>query len=355
MIGLYDRDFIENLKKPFFNIQLMKMSTYYKNKREMVSYVTDLSRAKYYTTIFYFQDNPQFSFAPEIAMNQNIVVMGRAFGITELAPDIEKCEPDVTIYETVWNTCKNQTRDSKQMYLFMTSAAHVTAENLPEDFDITNLVFRGRQRKQIVFHDFKIGERAAALINELTSVYSQVSVAFRHLAIITHPSVLLALTSCGTPGRYNRYFYDGPLSWFQYIDWINNCSKNCAHSITFVYGKNGYIKGESEQELITLVKRILYAKSIGSGHFMRTLPGNEQINYIYSILAHWCESDYPLYEYKYINARSSLNQFVKDNHLLKAEPYIKAYKQITEQIPQLKILFNIDPQIIADNGGIMPL
>lgn len=51
---------------PKYNIQIMKLSSYYKQRRELVSLITNLSRAKYYTKVYYRHNDVNLKFPAEI-------------------------------------------------------------------------------------------------------------------------------------------------------------------------------------------------------------------------------------------------------------------------------------------------
>ena len=50
MIALYDRDFIERPIDALYNLQLMKLSTYYKQRREIVLLSTSLLPGRHQRT-----------------------------------------------------------------------------------------------------------------------------------------------------------------------------------------------------------------------------------------------------------------------------------------------------------------
>lgn len=95
--GLYDAD-LKLYPIPFYNLELMKMSTYYKRKREIVGFAPDFSPHMY----------THFIVRQDIYSNQNyptnydnIEYGGRAFSGNTYAPlplDIEIMRPDISLY-----------------------------------------------------------------------------------------------------------------------------------------------------------------------------------------------------------------------------------------------------------------
>lgn len=98
--GLYDAD-LKFYPIPFYNLELMKLSTYYKRKREIVGLAPDFSPHMY----------THFIVRQDIYSNQNyptnydnIEYGGRAFNGDEYAPlplEIEIMRPDISLYNQI--------------------------------------------------------------------------------------------------------------------------------------------------------------------------------------------------------------------------------------------------------------
>ena len=98
--GLYDAD-LSYYPTPFFNLELMKLSSYYKRKREIVGLSPDFSPQRYGHFIirqdFY---NPD----PLILKATNIEYGGRAFDGANYKPlplEIETMRPDISLYDGI--------------------------------------------------------------------------------------------------------------------------------------------------------------------------------------------------------------------------------------------------------------
>ena len=143
--GLYDAD-LSLYPIPFYNLELMKISSYYKRKREIVGLSPDFSPQRYNNFIvrqdFY---NPNSYFTNGI----NITYGGRAFDGEKYKPlplEIECMKPDISLYnniplpkskkykrsintmrqaehirlsldsKTIWKDCEKQLRYETKMY-----------------------------------------------------------------------------------------------------------------------------------------------------------------------------------------------------------------------------------------------
>lgn len=96
-IGLFDQD-LQNLGLCAPNIQLMKLATYYKQRRNLVGFMPTLG-PDYYSQYYYFQDYPGKTNI-DVLSNKNCIAGGYELihGYKKLPLEIEKCIPDTSIY-----------------------------------------------------------------------------------------------------------------------------------------------------------------------------------------------------------------------------------------------------------------
>lgn len=101
LIALYDRDFVCSDNNIMFNLQLMKLANYHRARRDMVSFITDLTRAPYYTKVYYRQNNPWVSFPSDLYSYDNIDIGGYAVNPTyeALPEEAENQLADYTLYD----------------------------------------------------------------------------------------------------------------------------------------------------------------------------------------------------------------------------------------------------------------
>lgn len=98
-IGLYDADMAKYTHVPF-NLELMKMATYYQKNREIVTLSPYFSPERY-TKFIYRKDYFDGSFEPQLLRFPNIEYGGLAFSSNNYIPlplDIEKQIPNTGIY-----------------------------------------------------------------------------------------------------------------------------------------------------------------------------------------------------------------------------------------------------------------
>ena len=98
--GLYDGDLQFYPQVPFFNLELMKLSSYYKRRREIVSLSLDF-KPNMYSHFLIRQDYPYNCTYPTYP---NVVYGGRAFSGTKYKPldlAIEQSHADISLYDKI--------------------------------------------------------------------------------------------------------------------------------------------------------------------------------------------------------------------------------------------------------------
>ena len=109
--GLFDADVQVYPYIPFFNLELMKLSAYYKNKKEIVI-LSPSFLPNHYQHFIFRQDFPGENYP--LIKYKNIEYGGRAFNVSKYQPlpmEIEKMKPDTFLYDKIekqYQTSKNK-------------------------------------------------------------------------------------------------------------------------------------------------------------------------------------------------------------------------------------------------------
>ena len=162
-IGLYDGDLQKYFHCPF-NLELMKIAAYYKNKNQIVSLSPTFAPERY-TQFFYRKDYYDGTFPEKLMTSKNVEYGGLAFTQGIYAPmdlAIETTSPDRSIYEKVLKTYfdfKGQ-EGLRKSYIALTNSQHLRLsldgrtvwpefEKQLKDIDSTSAFF---------FHDTDLGK-----------------------------------------------------------------------------------------------------------------------------------------------------------------------------------------------------
>ena len=123
-VGCYDADMQKYLHVPY-NLELMKLSTYYKRKGEIVS-LAPVFKPQRYTKFIYRKDFFDNDFRQEIFTTPNVEWGGQAFSGDRYIPldeKIEQLKPDVYLYSNMKAIFGNQAQYEKA-FKVMENANH---------------------------------------------------------------------------------------------------------------------------------------------------------------------------------------------------------------------------------------
>lgn len=154
--GLYDAD-LRYYPVPFYNLELMKLSSYYKHKREIVGLAPNFSPHRYGHFIIrqdFYNSNP-------LSLNyKNIEYGGRAFDGKKYRPlplDIEIMKPDIQLYV---NAPFPKAKKYKESISTMKRAEHIRlsldGKTIWKDYE--SQLRRGRGIHGIIFHDYNLND-----------------------------------------------------------------------------------------------------------------------------------------------------------------------------------------------------
>ena len=161
-IGIYDMDMAKYTLVPF-NLEAMKLSAYYKGKREVVILSPSLTPERH-QKFFLRKDYNDGDFPLGIEKIPNLEYGGYAFTNGIYAPlplEIEKMRPDSSLYERVEKTIMaTKGRDTKKIFQNMMEAEHCRLsldgktiwEDYPKQFKFL------QSARNLMFHDYDLGQ-----------------------------------------------------------------------------------------------------------------------------------------------------------------------------------------------------
>lgn len=161
-IGLYDQDMATYTLVPY-NLELMKLATYYKNRREIVVLSKKFEPYRF-EKFFLRKDYDDGNFIPSMSKEPNLSYGGYAFtdGIyVPMAREIEICKPDTSIYEKMRSDIESTTsKDRKKIYQNLSTAEHcrisLDGKTIWDEYSrqFKNL----KSSRNIIFHDYDLGK-----------------------------------------------------------------------------------------------------------------------------------------------------------------------------------------------------
>ena len=161
-IGLYDQDMALYTLVPF-NLELMKLSAYYKKKREVVVLSPHFTPERHQKFILR-KDYDDGNFITGLEKYPNLEYGGFAFTggtYAPLPPEIEILHPDATLYENMEKTIMaSKGRDQRKIFQNMMEAEHCRLsldgktiwEDYPKQFKFL------KTARNLMLHDFDLGK-----------------------------------------------------------------------------------------------------------------------------------------------------------------------------------------------------
>lgn len=173
--GMFDGDLVLYPRVPFFNLELMKLSTYYKSKREIVSLAPSFVPQRY-THFLLRQD--YFGQQTYPLHFSNIEYGGRAFdgGVYKPLPvEVEICKPDIDLYNSIKPNFRYSTVDVGQLQV-MRNAAHIrlSLDGKTVWKDFKRQIPSKNFKSGFIFHDYDLGqiEGARETIQSILDTYT---------------------------------------------------------------------------------------------------------------------------------------------------------------------------------------
>ena len=160
IIGCYDADMSKYIHTPF-NLELMKIASYYKRKREIVLLSPSIELEKA-SKVFYRKDYYDGDFDSKVLYNSKVSYGGRAFSMDKYIPlpeDIEKMKPDRLIYESMRkNFCTNKLNTN--LFNKMQRAQHIrlTLDGNNIKTDPFEQFDKQQEGELFIFHDYNLCE-----------------------------------------------------------------------------------------------------------------------------------------------------------------------------------------------------
>lgn len=261
-VALYDADFVAAPNTTPYNIQLMKLSTYYKRRKEIVVFLTDISKYYLYNKIIYFQNNLSLDIPSIIGQIDNIEYYGRAFShqYQYLGDEVEKSEPDVYIYSK-YHLKNVSTTDDKNHYFVLQNAMHVQLS-----FDGKTLnPFLPQEPSTVNF--YCIHDYSFLYIDGWREWIKMMMHDKRKYIYLVYPQAINDKTMFEIMSQFNynaksRPFYiNFPMTEKEYFKYVDTSNIQFTRRCIYYFGDKALDGQDLIEELKTIIRRINYAKA----------------------------------------------------------------------------------------------
>jgi len=267
-IGLYDADMAAYTLVPF-NLELMKLSAYYKKQREMVLLAKEFDPTRN-TKFFYIKDWDDGNFPSSLNAN-NVTYLGKAFTNDIYKPldlNIEKCVPDTSIYSIMESIVGQATKTSQTLFNNMMNGEHcrlsLDGQTIWSDYmcQFNNL----ETTKLIMIHDYDLGQVEGAF-ETVQDILSQTkrnpSIGFKFAPQLNNIQDLMNWSSLRANCIFYSMGFNGLMPLADFYKWCaNGYGKNAYAMLEYNITPKSFTQNDfTDEYLCQILKQVIISRS----------------------------------------------------------------------------------------------
>ena len=348
-IGIIDQDAFSIPIKDFIpNLEVMKISSYYKKNKNIVSLLLNLEDNERYSKLFLRKDNPKSDYYSSLILDKRCSYGGLSFTNGIYAPledTIENSIPDISIYDNFFkrNFIGSAAIEKQKRILLNSNFIRLSTDNINCNENFKNYL-QTKSHTRVYVYDTNILN-----IKDSIEVLDSFPFGFYQKVYLIHP---IKITSIEEAERLCSKKWYAPQEQIIFSKDLSNkefkelckVSKRFSSALNYKLGvdkSNNYGDIFLKNELIKILNRLIYIKIIGAKIKIlvnKDIP-NENYYHIFKYLDHW------------IKRGSSKDSF--SSHLKKFSKFERnRLIEIAENDSQLRELINVVPNNIKEKGGI---
>lgn len=288
-VGIMDADLTTYTLVPF-NLEVMKLSAYYKKKGEIVVLSPSFTPDKN-TKFIYRKDYNDGDFPAGLTKAPNVEYGGLAFSNNIYKPlpiEIERMQPDTLIYEkaeAAMMAAPGREREKKKIFQNMMTAEHcrlsLDGKTVWPDYP-RQFKFLGNARN-LMLHDYDLGvvegsfEAVQHILSRARTDGWATKVGMKFPVQVREGQALLNWTSLNSNSTFYSLRFDGVMDDDTFNEWIGSCRQRAVYSqmeyhVTAPwYEPNEFIKTELprifRQVIISRSYRIFFSLKYDEGFF----------------------------------------------------------------------------------------
>jgi len=239
-IGIADGDFNQYILVPF-NLEAMKLSAYYKRKREIVVLAPGFFPDRH-EHFFYRKDYDDGCYPKDLLNYDNVHYGGYAFSKNKYFPldlDIEKMQADTSLYERAERTIMNtKSTERKKIFSNMMTAEHcrlsLDDKTIWQDFE-RQFYFLPKARN-LMLHDFDLGkvdksfETVQYILKKARTDGWATKVGMKFPINVNDGQSLLNWSSLNSNSTFYSLRYNGVIDNDAFIEWVGRCRQRAIYS-----------------------------------------------------------------------------------------------------------------------------
>ena len=138
-IGLIDYDALLYPENFFPNIDIMKLSNYYKKERHITSLILNTNNLERYTKIFFRKENDDGVYPSKVLLRENCEYGGEAFSnnlYQSISKEVDNAAPDLNIYNTYFRNILRKQPNYEEKIKNFEKASYVRFSSNNVDCDL---------------------------------------------------------------------------------------------------------------------------------------------------------------------------------------------------------------------------
>ena len=241
-IGMMDADMSTYTLVPF-NLELMKLSAYYKKKREIVILSPSFTPDRHQKFI-YRKDYDDGIYPPNLLRTPNLEYGGYAFTnnlYVPLPPEVEIMKPDTELYERMEQPilmAPGREREKKKIFQNMMTSEHARLSldgktiwsEYPRQFKFL------RSARNLMLHDYDLGQVEGSF-EEVKKILTlartdgwATRVGMKFPVVVNDGQSLLNWSSIKTNSTFYSLKYDGVIEPEPFVEWVRMCHEKAVYS-----------------------------------------------------------------------------------------------------------------------------
>ena len=239
-VGIMDADMSTYTLVPF-NLEVMKLSAYYKKKGEIVVLSPSFTPERH-QKFFYRKDYDDGEYPLALATTENVEYGGLAFSNNVYKPlplDIERMKPDPTIYNKMEQVIKGTTAaNRKKIFDNMMEAEHCRLsldgktiwEDYPRQFKFL------KSARNLMLHDYDLGavdgsfETVQKILARARADGWATRVGMKFPIQISDGQSLLNWSSLRSNSTFYSLRYNGVIDDEPFLEWVGHCREKAIYN-----------------------------------------------------------------------------------------------------------------------------
>ena len=273
-IGLMDADMAKYTLVPF-NLEIMKLSAYYKKKGEIVI-LSPFFTPDRHQKFFYRKDYDDGEFQPGLTLHGNVEYGGLAFSNNIYQPlpkEIERMRPDAEIYQRyekeILGTDNN--KDRKKIFQNMMTAEHcrmsLDGKTIWPEYtcQFSNL----KKARNLMIHDYDLGAVAGSF-QEVQKLLARARtdgwatrIGMKFPVQVSNGQDLLNWSSLRSNSMFYSLRYNGVIEDDVFVDWMKFCHEKAIYSqIEYNVTPSWYDENHFLEELLPRIfRQVVFSRS----------------------------------------------------------------------------------------------